>query len=76
MSKKRKKVSIVSNYSEHFFILVSAISGYVSITAFASLLGIPIGITSSTSGLKICTKIAGIKKHKLIIKRKKKTWYC
>ena len=50
MSKKRKKVSIVSNYTEHFFILVSAISGYVSITAFASLLGIPIGITSSTSG--------------------------
>ena len=35
------------------------------------LLGIVIGITSSAIGLKICTIVAGIKKYKSIIKKKK-----
>ena len=39
---------------------------------FASLVGIPIGITSCAIGLKICTIAAGIKKYKSIIMRKKK----
>ena len=47
-------------------------SGCVSISAFASLVGIPIGITSSAIGLKICAITAGIKKYKSIIKKKKK----
>ena len=38
---------------------------------FASLLGIPIEITSSAIGLKICTITAWFKKHKSIIKKKK-----
>ena len=54
----------------HFLILVSAINGCISISAFGSLLGIPIGITSSAIGLKIWI-IAGIKKYKPIIKKKK-----
>ena len=41
-------------------------------SAFASLLGIPIGIKSSAVGLKICTLAAWIKKYKSIIKNKKK----
>ena len=36
------------------------------------MLGICIGITSSSIGLKICTTTAGIKKYKSIIKKKKK----
>ena len=36
------------------------------------MLGIPIGITSSTIGLKICAIPAGIKNYKSIIKKKKK----
>ena len=36
------------------------------------MLGIPIGITSSAIGLKICAIAAGIKKYKSIIKKKKK----
>ena len=36
------------------------------------MLGIPIGITVSEIGLKICTIIAGIKKYKSLIKKKKK----
>ena len=53
MSKKHKKVSKVLNYIEHLFISVFTISGWVSISAFASLIDIPIGITSSVIGLKI-----------------------
>ena len=36
------------------------------------LLGIPIGITSSAIGSKICARAAGIKKYRSIIKKKKK----
>ena len=38
---------------------------------FASLFGIPIGITSSAIGLKLCAIAAGIKRHKSKIKKKK-----
>ena len=55
MSKKHKKVCTTLNYTEQFLILGSIITGCVSISAFASLVGIPIGITSSAIGLKICT---------------------
>ena len=72
MSKKHKKVGITLNYIEHFLILASTITGGISISAFASSLGIPLGITSSAIGLKICGIIAGIKKYKSIIKKKKK----
>ena len=41
----------------------------VSLSAFTSLVGIPIGSTSSAIGLKICEIIAGIKKFKSIIKK-------
>ena len=72
MSKKHKKVCRVLNYIDHFLIVISTITGSVSISAFASLVGIPIGITSSAIGLNICAITAGIKKYKLIIKKKKK----
>ena len=72
MSKKHKKVCITLNYIEHFLILASTISGCVSISAFASLVGIPIGITSSAIRLKICAITAGIKKYNSIIEKKKK----
>ena len=71
MSKKHEKVCITLNYIEHFLILASTITGYVSISSFTSLVGIPIGITSSGIGLKICAITAGIKKS-IIKKRKKK----
>ena len=50
-----------------------AITGCISISA---LIGIPIGVTSSTVGLKICAITEGIKKHKSIFKKKKHDkWY-
>ena len=52
--------------------LASSITAYISISAFASLLDIPIGITSSAIGIKISAIAAGIKKYKSIIKKKKK----
>ena len=72
MSKKHKKVCTNLNYIENFLILGSAITGCVSISSFASLVAIPIGITSYARGLKICAITAAIKKYKSIIKKKKK----
>ena len=54
MSKEGKSVSTTLNYIEHFFILASTVTGCISISAFASLIGIPLGIASSVTGLKIC----------------------
>ena len=68
----KRFVQLKLNYIEHFLILASAITGCVSISAFASLLDIHIGITSSAIGLKICAIAPGIKKYKSIIKKKKK----
>ena len=62
MSKKHKKVCRVFNYTEHLLILVSTVTGFISIFTFASLLGIPVDIVSSAIGLKTCVIPAGIKK--------------
>ena len=72
MSKKQKEVCRVLNYYDHLLAVASTITGCISISAFASSVGIPIGITSSAIGLKICVVTAGIKKYKSIIKNKKK----
>ena len=52
MGRKHKKVSTTLNYIEDFLILAFTITGCISISTFPSLLGIPIGITSSAVGLK------------------------
>ena len=62
MSKKHKKICTTLNYIEHFLILPSTNTRCVSISTFSSLIGIPIGITSSANGLKICAITVGIKK--------------
>ena len=59
--KSRKRFVQLLNYIEHFLILASTFTGCVSTSAFASLIGIPIRIKSSTIGLKICAITAGIK---------------
>ena len=72
MCKKHKKGCRVLNHIEHLLGKVFTITGCVSIFAFASLVGIPIGTTSSAIGLKICLITSGIKQYKLITKKKKK----
>ena len=47
-------------YIERFLILGSTIAGCVSISSFACLIGISIGILSSVIGLKICAITASI----------------
>ena len=48
--------------------LFFSVSRCISIYAFASLVGIPIEITSFAVGLKICVITEGIKKYKSKIK--------
>ena len=60
MSRKHKKVCTSLNYFKHFLILASSITGCISISSFTSLFGIPIGVTSSAIGLKICAIASGI----------------
>ena len=62
MSREHKKVCTNLNYIEHFLILASTVIVCISISAFASLLGIE--ITSSATGSKTCAIPAGIKKKK------------
>ena len=65
MSRKFMKVSTTLIYFQHFFIFASTFTGCISISAIVSLLDIPIGITSSGVGLKICVSAVVIKKHTL-----------
>ena len=52
MSRKYREVCITLNYIEHFLILVSPIIGCISSSAFASLIIIPIAITSFYNRIK------------------------
>ena len=52
MSEKCKKTYKYLNYGEHLLVLVSAITGCVSIPALASLFCVPVGITSSAVAIK------------------------
>ena len=61
MSKKHQKVCRTLNFMEQFLLLASTFAGCISISAFASLIGIPIGIMSSAIGLKISAITAEIK---------------
>ena len=53
-------------------LFVSVVNGCVSVSAFASLVGISVGIARSAVRLNICAITAGTKRYKSIIKKKKK----
>ena len=72
MSEKHKKTCKYLNYVEELLILVSTVTGCVSISAFALLVCVPVGITSSAVEIKIRATTVGTKKCKSIIKKKKK----
>ena len=61
MSKKHKKTCTIINYIEYFLILGFTITGCISISAFASLVDIPIKVMSSAIRLKICAITATVK---------------
>ena len=54
MSEKYKKTCKYLNYVEQLLILVSTVAGCISISAFASLVCVPVGIMISAVVLKIC----------------------
>ena len=72
VSKKHKKTCGNLNYVEHLLILALKVTGCVSISAFASLVGIPIGMASSAATIRSCVITSGIKTYKSIIKKKRK----
>ena len=59
MSEIYKKTCKYLNYVEHLLIVTSTVTGCVSISAFASLICVSIGITSFTIGINICAITAG-----------------
>ena len=62
----------IRRHVDHLLVLVSTVTGCVSISAFASLICVPVGIRSSAIGTKMCVITAGIKRYKSIIKKKNK----
>ena len=73
MNKKLKNDCTTLNYIEQVLFLFSAITGCISISAVASLLCIPVEITSCAIGSKNCAIAAGIKNYNSITKNKEKT---
>ena len=63
----------VFNYIDYSLILISTITGCVSISSYTSSVSIPIGIASFAIRLKICVITAGIKNYKSIIKKKERS---
>ena len=61
ISEKYKKTCKYLNYVEHLLILVSTVTGCVSISTFASVVCVPVGSMSSAVGIKICSITGGIK---------------
>ena len=72
MKEKYEKTCKYLNYVEHLLILASTVTGCVSISAFASLPSVPVVITSSTLGIKICAITVGIKKYKSIQRKRRR----
>ena len=62
MNEKTKRSCRVLNYIDLLPIVISSITRCVSISAFAFLVGIPIGIMNSATGLKNCAITAEIRK--------------
>ena len=56
MREKYKKTFKYLNCVEHLLILISTVNNCVPISAFASLVCVPVGITNSAVGIKIFAK--------------------
>ena len=79
MSKRHIIVCTTLSYIEYFLILASAITEYIPISDFASMLGISLGIMSSAIGIKTLAIAVGTKNYQAIIKKQKKNMikqYC
>ena len=66
------KIVQALNYFENFYIFISAVSSCVSIFAFASLVGVPVGTASSVVGIEGCSITTGINNCKSFIEKDRK----
>ena len=70
ISKTHKKICKILDYIKHLLILACTVTGCVSISGFASLVCIPVGVASFVITIKTSIITALIKKYKSIIKKK------
>ena len=75
MSKKYEKACMHSSYIKHLLILASAVTGRVSIVAFASLVGISSWILSFEVELDFWKNMIIWKKKSKILVINKYVWY-
>ena len=68
----RKKTCKCLNYAGNNLISASTVTGSFSVFLFTSLAAIPVGITSSAIGSKICSITAGINKLSQLKRKKEK----
>ena len=61
MSEKYKKICKYLNYFKHLLILASVVTGFVSSSAFASLVYVPVTIMSSAVGMKTWKSLQELK---------------
>ena len=66
ISEKYKNTFKYPNYAKHLLILASTVTGCIRISAFASLVAIPVGITCFAVGIKLCAVTVEIKKYNSI----------
>ena len=59
------------NYINQSLFVTSTINGFITISAFISLVGVSITIADSAIKILKCLITSGIKKYKSIIKKKK-----
>ena len=71
-SKKLSKYIIIFNYIDKISIILSATSGGVSIISFTSIIGVPVGIESSSFTLIFSISTGIIEKLLYTIRMKKK----
>lgn len=71
MSEKHKKVFTVLNYIEQLLILISTVTGCLSISAFPLLIDIPIGITTFALELNFFLITVEIKNYTSTTKNKR-----
>ena len=62
MNKKNRGNCMILNYLKYFLVFISDGSNFVSVSPFASIIGVPVDISSSAVGLKTCAIPACTKK--------------
>ena len=73
MSKMYKKTWYYLNHIEHLLILVSSVAGCVSISAFTSLVCVPVGVTISAVEIKFLHSLQELKRKSQLSRKRRKS---